>query len=257
MSPTQFAWMDPLIRICGDLLELWSLAPSPIAVPSESENTMALDISSVSSLHISQTMPLDLLDASSFDAGQNEVDSAGTSAMNSNGFDALQPFVSQSVSNRGRAMYDSASTSSNSNFPYPSVSNHAQAMYDGASTSSNSNLPYPSVSNHARAMYDGASTSSNSDLPYPLVSIPAPAMWAASSNSLPYPSLSDSAFGVYGGELGTHSLPNLPFGDASQGMGTGGVDGSWSGYSPVSSGQAFGAAIYSNLQSIPYPSMGT
>ena len=82
-------------------------------------------------------------------------------------------------------------------------------------------------------------------------------MWAASSNSLPYPSLSDSAFGVYGGELGTHSLPNLPFGDASQGMGTGGVDGSWSGYSPVSSGQAFGAAIYSNLQSIPYPSMGT
>ena len=89
-SEIEFAWLAILVRLCGDFPELWRPSKSPpfeISGTWEDENLMALDNPSAASLQTPQSMPIELPDSSSVDGAQDEVTSAGPSAIFDNDFD--------------------------------------------------------------------------------------------------------------------------------------------------------------------------
>ncbi|KAM5534188.1 hypothetical protein V8D89_012095 [Ganoderma adspersum] len=132
-SKIEFAWLDILIRLCGDFPELWH--PSDAA-----------------SLQTPQSMPIELPDSSSFDVAQDEVTSAGPSAIFDNDFDLLQPPFSQSVSNPAPfASQDSSGFSPS--LPYPALSNPALAAFESESASFHS-LPFTLLSEPVFNVYD-------------------------------------------------------------------------------------------------------
>ncbi|PIL33493.1 hypothetical protein GSI_04116 [Ganoderma sinense ZZ0214-1] len=122
--------------------------------------------------------------------------------------------------------------------PFQSVFNPVPPTY-GASFGPFDSLPVP--------MDSASSTTMMYDQPGPSQSLPYPALFdplqdfyggeVGSSHSLPLTFLSDPALGMRpDNNTSSHSLPNPPFGAISEGMHTGGLNGDWTSYNPVSLG---------------------
>lgn len=161
-SEIEFAWLAILVRLCGDFPELWRPSKSPpfeISGTWEDENLMALDNPSAASLQTPQSMPIELPDSSSVDGAQDEVTSAGPSAIFDNDFDLSQPPFSQSVPNPAPFAYQDSSGFSPS-FPYPPLSAPAQTAFESESASFHSlpfNMPLSGFD-----VYDGDFSASHS-----------------------------------------------------------------------------------------------
>lgn len=156
-SEIESEWLEILIRVCGDIPELWN--PKKPSVLMEDETDMAMHSSGGDSLQAPQTAPSTTLDSH----GSSHHTALREANPPYRGNPSAGPFVGQLGSNFPPASaYDNhGSFRQSRRLPHPSLSQPGQAVRGGHFGSSYS-LPHPPLSDSTFAVHHGNDVASQS-----------------------------------------------------------------------------------------------